>query len=73
MDGRALLVHGQLTIDSAEGVQEGDPLGPSLFSLAIRNETHNMKSKLNQWYLDEVVIEGSVEDIVRDLMFVKEE
>jgi len=43
------LFHGELCLDSATGVQQGDPLGPSLFALAIHGVTSEVKSDLNVW------------------------
>lgn len=34
------------------GVQHGDPLGPHLVCLVIRELTKSMQSPLNSWYLD---------------------
>ena len=34
------LYHGSFTLQSSEGVQQGDPLGPLLFSLAISATLH---------------------------------
>ena len=38
---------------SAEGVQQGDPLGPLCFSLAIHDLISKLSSELNTWYLDD--------------------
>ena len=41
---------------SDSGVQQGDPLGPLLFSLAINDIVSSMKSNFNLWYLDDATI-----------------
>ena len=52
------------TIYSAEGVQQGDPLGPLCFSIAIQGLISKLTSDLNVWYLDDGTLAGHP-DIVR--------
>ena len=52
------LFHGDFHLDSATGVQQGYPLGPALFTLAIHRVTSEVKSDLNAWYLDDGCIGG---------------
>ena len=52
------LFFGRYTLDSATGVQQGDPLGPALFSLAIQSLVTTMSSEVNIWYLDDGTIGG---------------
>ena len=47
------LFFGDNTLDSSKGVQQGDPMGPFLFSLAIMDIVKKMKSDQNIWYLDD--------------------
>jgi len=47
------LFHGEFCLDSATGVQQGDPLGPALFVLAIHGVTSEVKLDLSVWYLDD--------------------
>ena len=54
-------------IDSAEGVQQGDPLGPLLFCLTLHQLCGHLKSELRIFYLDDGTLGGKVEDVVRDL------
>ena len=56
---------------SEMGVQQGDPCGPFLFSLAILNLTHQMKSKGNIWYLDDGTLLGSMKSISEDFETIK--
>ena len=53
-------------LDSAEGVQQGDPLGPFLFCLSISELVKKLKSKINVWYLDDGTIVGDIESVVND-------
>ena len=54
-------------IQSAEGVQQGDPLGPLLFCLTIHPLVSQLKSELCVWYLDDGTIGGAAEDVKHDL------
>ncbi|KAJ2937326.1 hypothetical protein O0L34_g17637 [Tuta absoluta] len=54
-------------ISSEVGAQQGDPLGPLLFSLAIQNVITTLDSPLNVWYLDDGTIGGSPDVVARDL------
>ena len=50
-------------IHSCEGVQQGDPLGPLLFCLAIHDLITLLKSEFNVFYLDDGTLGGSLKDI----------
>ncbi|GAV08660.1 hypothetical protein RvY_18322 [Ramazzottius varieornatus] len=54
-------------LESASGVQQGDPLGSSLFCLAIERLTKGLTSPLNVWYLDDDTIGVDVDCVVSDL------
>ena len=65
------LLMGDYRIMSTTGVQQGDPLGPIAFALAINSSVRSLKSALNIWYLDDGTIGGSVTDVVSDLRSIK--
>ena len=52
---------------SDSGVQQGDPLGPLLFSIAIHDIASSMKSNLNVWYLDDATIAGDPISVCDDI------
>ncbi|GAU96968.1 hypothetical protein RvY_08332-1 [Ramazzottius varieornatus] len=60
------LLFGQRTLESARGVQQGDPLGPLLFCVLIQKLT----SPLNVWYLNDGTIGGKIETVLSDLQVV---
>lgn len=60
------------TISSVSGVQQGDPLGPAVFSLAIANLVNEMMSPLNVWYLDDATLGGPVDIIIQDIEKIKD-
>ena len=51
---------------SAEGVQQGDPLGPLLFCLCIHRMSTLLQSELS-FFLDDTTLGGSVVDLSHDL------
>ncbi|XP_073955687.1 uncharacterized protein [Choristoneura fumiferana] len=53
---------------SQVGAQQGDPLGPLTFSLAIHKVIAELRSPLNVWYLDDGTIGGRPEEVERDLL-----
>ena len=67
------LFFGDYIIDSAEGVQQGDPLGPLLFCLSIHPFVSQLKSSISVFYLDDGLLGGLWEDVLADLRFVEEE
>lgn len=54
-------------LSSEVGCQQGDPLGPAIFSLAIHSIISSLKSKLNIWYLDDGTLGGEPDDVLADL------
>ncbi|XP_049871788.1 uncharacterized protein LOC126370808 [Pectinophora gossypiella] len=55
------------SIESQVGAQQGDPLGPLIFSLAIHKAVESLKSPLNIWYLDDGTIGGPQDVVARDI------
>ena len=66
---------GNHVISSAEGVQQGDPLGPLLFCLTIHPIVSRLKScfTVYMFYLDDGSLGGPVQDVLSDLRLVEEE
>ena len=62
---------GDNIIQSAEEVQQGDPLGPLLFCLILHRHCRQLRSPLGVMYLDDVLLGGSVEDVLHDLDIIK--
>ena len=54
------------TLPSAEGIQQGDPLGPLCFSLCIQSLVSRLSSELNVWYLDDGTLAGDPETVKAD-------
>ena len=63
---------GKHILDSAEGVQQGDPLGPLLFSLTIHQLLVSLKSEFKIFYLDDGTIGGPLEDVVADFKRIEQ-
>ena len=58
---------GETSIESCSGVQQGDPLGPLAFALAIDGCARPVQSPLNLWYLDDGTIAGPADMVAQDL------
>ena len=58
------LIAGEHILFSKTGVQQGDPLGPVLFSLSIDHNVWTIQCPLNVWYLDDGTIAGNAEEIL---------
>lgn len=64
------LLFGDKIIESSTGCQQGDPLGPAIFSLAIHPIITNLNSKFNMWYLDDGSLGGDAETVLQDLQLI---
>ena len=60
------LVFNNDTLLSAEGIQQGDPLGPLCFSLSIESLISRLSSEYNVWYLDDGILAGDPEAVRAD-------
>ena len=69
----SLLFCGDHILETAEGVQQGDPLGPLLFCLTIQSLILKLQSEFSVFHLDDGTIGGSVEDVIHDLQLVEDE
>ena len=65
------LLWGDKIIQSEEGVEQEDPLGPLLFCLTLHHHCRQLHSPLGVMYLDDVSLGGSVEDVLHDLDIIK--
>ena len=63
----SMLQYGRHTIMSEEGAQQGDPLGPLLFCLAIHPLLQSMRSPLSFSYIDDVTLGGPIQDVSADI------
>ena len=69
----SLLFCGDHTLLSAEGVQQGDPLGPLLLCITIHPLTQKLCSDFSLFYLDDGTIGGSRDDVLADLRLMEDE
>jgi hypothetical protein len=59
----SILLWNGVQILSAEGIQQGDPLGPMLFCLTIQELVSSLSSEFNVFYLDDGTIGGNLADL----------
>ena len=55
------------SITSSTGVQQGDPIGPLLFALAVDQIASGVECELNVWHLGDATIGGSPESVLSDV------
>ena len=64
-----------MVISSQSGVQQGDPLGPLLFSLPLLLIIEEIKKEcdllLNVWYLDDGTLLGTAPEIAKALEIIQ--
>ena len=61
------LYFGSTRIESATGLQQGDPCGPAVFSIAVDAVARELVSAFNVWYLDDAAIGGDIDTVCQDL------
>ena len=67
----SFLFYGSSTIMSAEGVQQGDPLGPLLFCLGIHDLILSLRSQFRVFYLDDGTLGGTLDEVCSDLAHIE--
>ena len=60
------LFYGNEVIPSSEGVQQGDPEGPPLFSDDLMDIVEGVTSEMNEWYLDDGNIADEADVVLND-------
>ena len=68
----SILFCGEQTIQSSNGVQQGDPLGLLLFCLVVDSLSKSLSSELKLWYLDDATIGGPPDAVMDDFATVME-
>ena len=62
-------------IESSCGVQQGDPLGPLLFALALSSITRRIRNEtsldLNIWYCDDGTLMGKQQEVAKALQILE--
>jgi len=69
----SMLQFDNFVIQSSEGVQQGDPLGPLLFSITVHPLLINCSTELKVGYLDDFTIGGSKLDIVSNVVRLRKD
>ena len=67
----SFLFFGSHIIESAEGIQQGDPLGPLLFSLTVHHLLGSLRSEFKIFYLDDGTLGGDLHDVSEDLQQIE--
>ena len=67
------LFFGNFRLTSEYGVQQDDPLGPLLFSIAFHDLVASLQSERKVWYLDDVTVGGEPTDVLADFRKIQSE
>jgi len=70
-EGSSSLFYEGNIVESAEGVQQGDPLGPLLFCIVIRHILASCASAIRLGYLDDLTLGGAPDTVSKDLELVR--
>ena len=65
------LQFGKFHLSSEEGAQQGDPLGPLYFCLAIKNLLDSLESEMEFGYLDDLTIGGDTSSVAEDFIHIQ--
>ena len=68
-----LYLQNTTTLESREGIQQGDPLGPLLFCLSIQPVILQLSSEFRVFYLDDGTLGGLEKDVLHDFFSIKQE
>ena len=66
----SILSFGDHEVVSSEGPQQGDPLGPLMFSITIQPILDKLNSELVIGYLDDITLGGGVHQVAADIEIV---
>ena len=69
----SMLHFGKFVLSSEEGAQQGDPLGPLYFCLAIHSLLSSLESEFVCGYLDDITIGDDVDTIAKDLIKLEQD
>jgi len=72
LSGPSDLQFGDLTLQSEEEAQQGEPLGPLYSCLAIVKVLKSMKSELVLAYLDDITLRDNAETVLKDFLQLAE-
>ena len=67
----SILKFGNRSVISQEGAQQGDPLGPLLFCLAIHPILTSLSSNLVAGYLDDITLGGDEKTLAHDVSTIR--
>ena len=66
----SVLRFGNWEVNSQEGVQQGDPLGPIVFCLTIHPLLSTLKSPLTVGFMDDITLGGDLECLEKDIQAI---